>query len=254
MTTKALHRREAIQQKTYVYVLDLSKDKFFVGTTPEQKDMITLRDIPKKYHDWLIKCRFKPMRPVMNKEIDHENVILYTVLDCMQWFGIKNVRGGPFDMKEMTVDQLRFIEKILDCTKKCDVCHQFGHCKFHCKSYDTGEQQEEADKEKAAGASASADNLSSSSSSSSSSSGFSSFFSSLMSSSSDSKDKDYRQEEDEEEQEEDDDDDDDDDGDEEDNRESDKSDQENNVSEDADEDCDYEEPEQNSHKRKHRGQ
>lgn len=183
-----MENKKAAQQ--YIYVLQVSGRRFYVGTYPERKNYFSLEDIPSKYHNWLVKYNFRTTQPIAINEIDHNHQLLATVIDFMKMYGTDNVRGGPFHVPSMSLHYKTTIEDIIDCTNTCSVCNQSGHSKPNCQSYKVGakraEKQEEKDKDEEE------DEISSFSSSS----GFSSFFSRQMSSSSsseDSKDKDYHE-------------------------------------------------------------
>lgn len=84
--------------KTFIYVLFLEKDKYYIGTTNNSK--FKLKDHIKS--NWT--NRYKPLIIKEFYEYKNKSYVDKLVLEYMKKYGINNVRGSNFDKTILDYD------------------------------------------------------------------------------------------------------------------------------------------------------
>jgi hypothetical protein len=124
----------------FVYVLELSGNKFYVGKTNSPEFRL------QKHFDangsaWTKK--YKPLRVVEVVNGDDFDEDKYT-LQYMQNYGIDNVRGGSFCELQLTQETKNVITKMLQsATDKCFNCGLSGHFANKCTASSVSSSEEE---------------------------------------------------------------------------------------------------------------
>lgn len=115
---------------TFIYVLQLKQNKFYVGKTENPEDRL------KKHKSgngsaWTKK--YKPTKTIELFEGDKYDEDKY-VLKYMDKYGINNVRGGSYSKVNLTKVQLASLEHIRKATNdRCFKCNKPGHFASRCR-------------------------------------------------------------------------------------------------------------------------
>lgn len=141
---------EAIRVGKFVYVLELSGGKFYVGKTNSPEFRL------QSHFDANGSAWTKKHKPIRVVEVvscdDFENAYkedMYT-LQYMQKYGIDNVRGGSFCETQLSQDTKNVITKMLrSANDKCFNCGLSGHFAKTCTvSSSVSSSDEEVEEEK----------------------------------------------------------------------------------------------------------
>lgn len=115
----------------WIYILSLTKDKYYVGITNKDVNERFEEHINGKGSVWT--CIYKPLKIIYKyKTDDHFDEDKYT-LEMMSIYGIDNVRGGSF-VKEHLTDEQKYIIKMMIATgtNTCFRCGRNNHYVHEC--------------------------------------------------------------------------------------------------------------------------
>lgn len=140
---------EAIRVGKFVYVLELSGGKFYVGKTNSPEFRLQSH-FDANGSAWTKK--HKPIRVVevvsVDEYRDEYKEDMYT-LQYMQKYGIDNVRGGSFCEIQLSQDTKNVITKMLrSANDKCFNCGLSGHFAKTCTVSSVSSSEEEVEEEK----------------------------------------------------------------------------------------------------------
>lgn len=115
---------------TFIYVLQLKQNKFYVGKTENPDDRL-------KCHNSGSGCawtkKYKPIKTLELFEGDKYDEDKY-VYKYMDKYGIDNVRGGSYSKVKLTEVQRSSLEHISKATNdRCFKCNQPGHFASRCR-------------------------------------------------------------------------------------------------------------------------
>lgn len=122
------------QDKTlhYIYIIECNEGKYYVGRTTNPKSRFN-QHINKSGSAWTKKYGVNKVLYTI-RTINQYSELIYT-LECMQKYGIDNVRGGPFCQLTFTEDDYKTINLLINSLKNCacfncgDTTHTIDACK-----------------------------------------------------------------------------------------------------------------------------
>jgi hypothetical protein len=114
----------------YIYALELQNNKYYIGRTTNP--LFRLNDHFKSNGSVWTK-KHNPIKTLeLIENCDNFDEDKYT-LKYMEKYGINNVRGGTFCQLQLTDDNKKVIEKMINCaTDKCYICGETGHYANEC--------------------------------------------------------------------------------------------------------------------------
>ena len=114
---------------TFIYVLQLEENKFYVGKTETPDKRLNCH---KSGNGSAWTKKYKPIKTIELFEGDKYDDDKY-VFKYMDKYGIENVRGGSFSKVNLTKIQLACLEHINKASSdRCFKCNQPGHFSSRC--------------------------------------------------------------------------------------------------------------------------
>ena len=118
------------EQDNYIYILELSENKYYVGKTKTPNIRLSDHMIGKG-SEWT--KHYKPINVLsINKMINDFDEDMYT-LQLMREHGVDNIRGGSFCKLLLSVEDKITINKMIQGSEnRCYICGKSGHYANKC--------------------------------------------------------------------------------------------------------------------------
>jgi hypothetical protein len=120
--------------KTYIFVLKLEYNKYYIGTTPD-------KDFNLKYYDASENKWTRLYQPTKIVEF-YEQILnkedTKVTLDYMEKYGILNVRGGEYSELILSNETIKKIEEQINISENmCHLCGSINHISNLCNKIET---------------------------------------------------------------------------------------------------------------------
>jgi hypothetical protein len=129
----------------YIYILELSNKKYYIGKTNNPKFRIQ-EHLEGAGSTWTKKYQPKKLIDLveLKDKFDEDNF----TFKYMEKYGIDNVRGGSFCSEKLSQENKEVIQKIINSSSdKCFKCGQKGHFVSDCKVFLINNDEDDEDDE-----------------------------------------------------------------------------------------------------------